>query len=68
MSAEDVVRVMGCPSWDGPCGAKMPAGIPSGFAREIGYAVYLAPIVPSYFLIWFAKYGSVAETAPTSSP
>jgi hypothetical protein len=68
MSAEDVIRVMGRPSWDGPCGAKMPAGMPNGCAREIGYAVSLAPIVPSYYLIWFAKDGRVVETAPISSP
>jgi hypothetical protein len=64
MSTDQVIGIMGKPSWVDRCGAKMPAGLPKQCTKEIGYAVMLAPLDPSYYLIWFGPNGRVSETAP----
>jgi len=68
MSADQVLDIMGRPSWDGQCGARMPTGLPTQCTRELGYAVTLAPLNPSYYLIWFGNNERVVETAPITSP
>jgi hypothetical protein len=68
MSVDQVRGIMGSPSWDGQCGAKIPTGLPSQCTREFGYAVTLAPVNPSYYLIWFGNDERVLETAPITSP
>lgn len=68
ISADQVVQIMGRPAWDGRCGAKIPTGLPSDCAREMGYAAALAPIDPSYYLVWFGKDGRVVKAAPILSP
>jgi hypothetical protein len=51
MSRDDVVRLMGKPSWEDRCGAKMPTGLPSPCSKELGYSETLAPLLPRYYLI-----------------
>lgn len=68
MSPSQVINIMGTPAWEGRCGAKMPTGLPSQCKTEMGYEVTLAPLEPSYYLIWFGNDGRVVETAPITSP
>jgi hypothetical protein len=68
MVPDQVVAIMGRPSWDGRCGAKMPTGLPTPCKREIGYSETLAPLMPRYYLIWFGDDGRVVDTAPITSP
>jgi hypothetical protein len=68
MSPDQVVDIMGTPSWDGRCGAKLPTGLPAHCTREFGYAVTLAPLDDSYYLVWFGNDGRVTDTAPIISP
>lgn len=68
MSVEQVIRIMGLPSWDDRCGAKMRTGLPHPCKREIGYSETLAPLMPRYYLIWFGDDGRVIDTAPITSP
>ena len=67
MSPDQVMGIMGKPSWDGRCGAKMPTGLPGDCVREFGYAVTI-PLVPRYYLVWFGREGRVTESAPITSP
>ena len=68
MSAAQVVDQMGKPDWDGKCGAKMPTGLPKQCTREMGYRTSLAPLIPSYYLVWFGSDGLVTSSAPINSP
>jgi len=69
MSAEQVIEIMGKPAWDAQCGATMRGiGLPNQCKREMGYKVTLAPLDPSYYLIWFGNDGRVVDTAPITSP
>jgi hypothetical protein len=68
MSPNEVANIMGPPSWGGACGAKMPTGLPARCTREIGYAVTLAPMEPTHYLIWFGIDGRVVQTALIGSP
>jgi hypothetical protein len=69
MSRDQMVRLMGEPSWEDRCGAKIPTGIPAPCAKELGNSETLAPLLPSYYLIWFGNDGQVVHTAPiTSAP
>jgi hypothetical protein len=68
MSPGQVVEIMGTPSWDDRCGARMPTGLPDQCTREMGYAVSLAPLIPHYYLIWFGNDGRVVKAAPILSP
>jgi hypothetical protein len=68
MSPAQVVEQMGKPTWDGKCGAKMPTGLPKQCTREMGYRTPLAPLVPSYYLVWFGRDGLVTSSAPINSP
>ena len=68
MSAQQVVAIMGTPSWDDRCGSKMLTGLPAQCTREFGYAVTLHPITPRYYLIWFGNDDRVVDTAPITSP
>jgi hypothetical protein len=68
MSRDDVVRLMGKPSWEDRCGAKMPTGLPVPCTKELGYSETLAPLLPRYYLIWFGNTGKVVHTAPITSP
>jgi hypothetical protein len=68
MTPQQVVGVMGRPLWDDRCGAKMPTGLPNPCDREMGYRATLAPLDPTYYLIWFGSDGNVIDTAPISSP
>lgn len=68
MSADQVIGIMGNPFWEGRCGAKMPTGLPKQCARELGYRAALAPLDPTYYLVWFDSTGHVVETAPIHSP
>ena len=47
MSRDEVVRLMGKPSWEDHCGAKIPTGLPVPCAKELGYSVTFAPLVTS---------------------
>jgi hypothetical protein len=68
MSPDQVVGIMGTPSWDDRCGAKMPTGLPAQCTREFGYSVTLPLLNPRYYLIWFGKDGRVVEADPITSP
>jgi hypothetical protein len=68
MSPMQVVDLMGKPTWDGRCGARMPTGLPKQCTREMGYRTPLAPVIPSYYLVWFGSDGLVTSSAPINSP
>jgi hypothetical protein len=68
MSRDEVVHLMGKPGWEGRCGAKMPTGLPTPCANELGYSETLAPLLPRFYLIWFGNDGRVVRTAPITSP
>lgn len=68
MSLGQVIGIMGDPTWNSECGAKMPTGLPAGCSRELGYSVVLAPINPKYFLIWFDERERVIAWSLVVSP
>ncbi len=68
MSRAEVVRLMGEPTWEGRCGAKMPTGLPPQCGNELGYSETAAPLLPRYYLIWLGNDGRVVDTAPITSP
>jgi hypothetical protein len=68
MSPSRVVGIMGAPSWDDRCRAKMPTGLPKQCSREMGYRVTLAPLLPTYYLIWYGNDGLVTDSSPIHSP
>lgn len=72
MSAEEVIGLMGVPSWDTACFASKynRYGQPKpGCAREMGYfgGLYGFPD-GHYYLVWFGASGKVIDTAPIHSP
>jgi hypothetical protein len=36
MTPTQVTKIIGTPSWEGVCGAKMPTGLPTSCTREFG--------------------------------
>ena len=68
MAMDQVRAILGAPSWDAQCGAKMPTGLPPDCVREFGYSATLAPLNPTYYLIWFGANGEVVETSLIDSP
>jgi len=68
MTPSQVVRIMGEPSWEGQCGSRLGTGIPASCDREFGYSTTLAPLSPSYLVVFFGRNGVVIETAPINSP
>jgi len=68
MSRAEVVHLMGEPTWEGRCGAKMPTGLPPQCGKELGYYETVAPMLPRYYLVWLGNDGRVVHTAPITSP
>ena len=68
MTAEQVVSIMGRPSWDGKCGKELATGVRPGCARELGYAAPFAPLIPRFWLISIGENNLVIDTAKITSP
>jgi hypothetical protein len=69
MTPNQVISIMGSPTWDGPCGSKLPKVTgPPNCNREIEYAVTMAPVESTYYLVWIGPNGRVAEAGWTTSP
>ena len=72
MSTEQVIGLMGTPSWDTACfaGKYNSYGAPKpGCAREMGFFGSLGGFPDGYYyLVWFDASGKVMDTAPIHSP
>jgi hypothetical protein len=72
MTALDVERITGSPSWDSDCGhGPLPeVGKPAGCTRELGYSGTLAwtGFAPMWWVAWLGTDGTVIRTAKIVSP
>lgn len=69
MNSDQVKSILGSPSWQGLCGARLPTGLRDPLcSQEFGYANTLAPFDPTYYLVWFGRDGRVIHTAAINSP
>jgi hypothetical protein len=65
-SKEEVVRLLGTPSWIEPCGKSF--GTPRPNCTEYIYRNSFAPLMPEYYSISFDTSGHVIDTYVYSSP
>jgi hypothetical protein len=68
MTAAEVKTAMGAPSWVGQCGTRFPVGRIAGCQSEWGYSAALAPLNPTYYLVWFGTDGRVVKAVLIGSP
>lgn len=69
MKSEEVVRILGDPSWRDKCEAKFPYGPPSPrCAAELGYRSALAPLVPEYVVVQLNRQDQVISADIIQSP
>ena len=65
-SKEQVLRLLGTPSWVEPCGKSF--GTPTPNCTEYIYRNSFAPLVPEYYSVSFDTSGHVIEKYVYSSP
>jgi hypothetical protein len=65
-SKEQVVHLLGTPSWAEPCGKSF--GTPKPNCTEYIYRNSFAPLVPEYYSVSFDTSGHVVEKYVYSSP
>ncbi len=68
MSAVQVKRILGEPSWEGRCGLRFPYGWAGSCVTELGYASAFAPLLPSYRVVELDQRGRVLSVDQIDSP
>ena len=65
-SSEQVLRLLGAPSWTEPCGKSF--GTPKPNCTEYIYRNSFAPLIPEYYSVSFDMSGHVVDKYVYSSP
>ena len=70
MTRDQVVAIMGRPSWEGKCSDDDAAAAykPDNCLNDLRYSATMAPIDPFYYVVWLGRNGKVMKKAWLGSP